>query len=412
MIPKIRSIHTIETAPAGINLLVVKVETTEPGLYGLGCATFTYRITTVKHLIDNYIAPLVIGKEVDKITDLWQLCHQNAYWRSGPIENNAISGIDMALWDIKGKMANMPLYQLLGGKVRAGVPIYTHADGNYPDEVIESVEAFRSIGLKYIRCQYGSYGGTPFGEIPKDAAKGALPGTYLDSREYMYNTIQLFEKLRLHFGNAMEFVHDVHERIHPAQAREFCHEMDPFHLFFLEDVVSPENIDWLREIHNYCTTPLSHRELDVNINEWKRPLIEKSIDFVRAHLSDIGGITPALKMAAFADLCGVRTCWHSPGDMSPVACAAVIHLDLASTNFGLQEWSGLYSYFKSSKPDDPLHEVFSGIPEYGLDGYVYANDKPGLGITINEEAAAKYPCQHTVTTWTQTRNKDGSLQTP
>lgn len=175
MIPKIRTVRTIETAPNGINLLVVKVETTEPGLYGLGCATFAYRTTTVKHLIDTYIAPLLIGREVDKITDIWQLCHQNAYWRSGPIENNAISGIDMALWDIKGKMANMPLYQLLGGKVRAGVPIYTHANGSCMEELIEHMEMFREMGLQYLRAQIDTYSGTQFGEFPRDAAKGALP---------------------------------------------------------------------------------------------------------------------------------------------------------------------------------------------------------------------------------------------
>ncbi len=417
MIPKIQNIKTIETAPNGINLLVVKIETSEPGLYGLGCATFAYRTATVKNLLNTYISPLLVGREVDKITDIWQLIHQNAYWRSGPIENNAISGIDMALWDIKGKMADMPLYQLLGGKVRAGVPVYRHADGNTIEEVIENIEFYQSIGLKYIRCQMGIYGGDPYGELPSDAARGGLPGTYIDARRYMNDTVKFFEKLRLHFGDDLEFVHDVHERIHPSQAREFCHAMDPYHLFFIEDVVSPENVDWLREIHNYCTTPLSLGELFASSNDWRRPIINRSLDILRCHLSDMGGITPAIKMAAFAEQFGVRTCWHCPPDLSPVGAAALIHVDMAIPNCGLQEWSAIQSYGfmqQSSGTAHPeaVYEVFSGMPEYGNDGYVYINDKPGLGIDIDEREAAKYPCEYPVTTWTQTRNKDGAMQTP
>lgn len=273
MIPKIRSVRTIETAPGGINLLVVKIETTEPGLYGLGCATFAYRSATIRHLVEQYIEPLLVGRDVDRISDIWQLIHQNAYWRSGPIENNAISGVDMALWDIKGKMANMPLYQLLGGKLRDGIPVYQHADGSTTEELIENIEKYKEVGLRYVRCQNGIYGGTPFGAPPKQAAKGAQIGTYIDSPEYMRNTIKMFGKIRDHFGYSLELIHDVHERINPIEARRFCQEMDPFHLFFLEDVVSPENVGWLREIHNFCTTPLSHGELYVNNNEWQTAII-------------------------------------------------------------------------------------------------------------------------------------------
>ncbi len=422
MIPKIQNIKVIETAPAGINFLVVKVETTEAGLYGLGCATLAYRTATIKNLIENYLSPLLIGRDVDRISDLWQLMHQNAYWRSGPIENNAISGIDMALWDIKGKMANMPLYQLLGGKVRDAVPVYRHADGATIEELIEEIEGFKSIGLQYIRCQMGIYGGTEYGKACAGASKQPSLGTYIDSRKYMRDTLKMFDRLRCHFGDNMEFVHDVHERINPIDARYFCQEMDKYHLFFLEDVVSPENVSWLREIHNYCTTPLSHGELYSNPNDWKNAVMDNSVDYLRAHLSDIGGITPALRMAAFAAPFGVRTCWHCPPDMSPVAASAIINIDLAIPNFGLQEWSAIKSYkFLQQGSDiidsdmtayEAINEVFSGMPEYGNDGYVYANEKPGLGIEIDERSAAKYMCRHPVTIWTQTRNPDGSLQTP
>ena len=171
MAPTIRDIKVICTAPEGINLVVVKVETSEPGLYGLGCATFAYRHLTVQHLIETYLRPLLIGKDVRNISDLWQLMHQNAYWRCGPIVNNAISGVDMALWDIKGKMANMPVYDLFGGKMRAGVPVYRHVDGANVDEICENIEKYRSIGVKHIRCQCGGYGGGGFGPAPGWAAK-------------------------------------------------------------------------------------------------------------------------------------------------------------------------------------------------------------------------------------------------
>ena len=422
MIPVIKAVRAIETAPGGINLLVVKVETSEDGLYGLGCATFAYRTATIRHLIETYIEPLLIGRTVDRISDIWQLMHQNAYWRSGPIENNAISGVDMALWDIKGKMAGMPVYQLLGGKLRDGIPVYRHADGSDIEALCDEIEDLKAVGLKYVRCQMGIYGGTPYGTAAPGAARNPQAGVYIDSAEYMRNTVKMFEKLRVRFGDSLEFVHDVHERINPIQARDFCHSLDPYHLFFLEDVVSPENVGWLREIHNYCTTPLSHGELYVNQNEWTQAVIDRSVDYLRAHISDIGGITPALRMAAFAQQFGIRTCWHCPPDLSPVAASAIVNIDLAIPNFGLQEWSAIRSYSflqqngtagtSDAAVADALGEVFTGMPEYGNDGYVYPNELPGLGVDIDEKAAARYGCDHPVTVWTQTRNLDGSLQTP
>lgn len=414
--PRIRDIKVICTAPEGINLVVVKVETDQPGLYGLGCATFAYRHLTVQHLIETYLRPLLIGQEVCNISELWQLMHQNAYWRCGPIVNNAISGVDMALWDIKGKMAGMPVYDLFGGKMRAGVPVYRHVDGADSNEICENIEKYREIGVKHIRCQCGGYGGTGYGDAPVGAAKGAKPGVYLDSKKYMRDTLKLFEQIRSKIGFELELVHDVHERIHPTEAVTFVREMEPMKLFFMEDVVPLEQVEWLQKVKEHSTTPLSQGELFNNPAEFKSLIEKRSIDYIRIHLSQVGGITPARKVQMFCEQYGIRICWHGPGDMSPLAHAANIHIDIAAQNLGIQEWSGIeppnFVIQKLSGPCGALLDVFPGLPEYGNDGFVYPNQKAGLGVDINEKEALKYPCINEVTTWTQTRNMDGSLQTP
>ena len=412
---KIQDIKVICTAPEGINLVVVKVITNQPGLYGLGCATFAYRHLTVKHLIEEYLKPLLVGRDVEDIEELWQLMHQNGYWRNGPIENNAIAGVDIALWDIKGKMAGMPVYQLFGGKVREGIPVYRHADGRDLEELCENILRFQEMGITHIRCQCGGYGGAGYTAAPGTAPKGAKDGVYLDSRQYIRDTVKLFEGIRNKIGYNMNLVHDVHERIAPIEAIRLAKELEPFDLFFLEDPVPLEQLSWLKKLREQTMTPIAQGELFNNVYEWRDIIASQVIDYIRVHITQVGGITPARKLQLFAEQYGVRTAWHGPGDMSPLAHAANIHIDLAARNFGVQEWSGIeppnFVIQELKGPHGALLEVFPGMLEFE-NGYVYANDKPGLGVDIDEKEAAKYPCEKTVTTWTQTRLRDGSLQTP
>jgi mannonate dehydratase len=411
----ITDIKVILTAPEGINLVVVKVETSVPGLYGLGCATFAYRHLAVKCLIEEYLRPLLIGRDAQAIEELWQLMHQNAYWRNGPIENNAISGIDMALWDIKGKLAGMPLFQLFGGKCREGVPIYRHADGRDIGELCDNIQRYREQGITHIRCQSGGYGGAAFGEAPANAPWGAPKGIYLDARKYMRETEKMFDDIRARIGFEVELCHDVHERLKPVDAIRFARALEPYELFFLEDAIALEEGDWIRQLREKTTVPLAQGELFNHPFEWRTLITDRLIDFIRVHLSQIGGITPSRKLQIFAEQFGVRTAWHGPGDMSPLAHAANIHIDLAARNFGVQEWSGTeppnFVIQVLKGPRDALLDVFPGLPEFRK-GYVYANDRPGLGVDIDEREAAKYPCDSGVTTWTQTRLLDGTLQTP
>lgn len=411
----IRDIKVICTAPEGINLLVVKVETSEPGLYGLGCGTFAYRHLAVKLVVEEYLKPLLIGRDAEAIEELWQLMNQNGYWRNGPIENNAISGVDMALWDIKGKLANMPVYQLFGGKCREAIQVYRHADGKDINELCANIQKYVDLGVKTIRVQCGGYGGGGYGSAPAGSPVNSRDGVYLDGKKYIRQTVKMIEGVREKFGDTIGIVHDVHERIAPADAVKLAKLLEPYDLTFLEDPVQLEQTEYIKRIRECSGIPIAEGELFNNPYEWRNLIQNRLIDYIRVHITQIGGITPARKLQLFAEQFGVCTAWHGPGDMSPLAHAANIHIDLAARNFGVQEWSGIEppNFVIQNLRDNhgALLEVFPGLPEY-KDGYVYPNDKPGLGVDINEAEAKKYPCENTITTWTQTRNPDGSLVTP
>ena len=395
----IRNVRTILTAPEGINLVVVKVETSEPGLYGLGCATFTQRYLAVQTAVDEYMKPFVIGKDPQRIEDIWQSAVVSSYWRNGPVLNNALSGIDMALWDIKAKLAGMPVYQLLGGKCREAAAVYRHAEGRDEKEVEDRVRAYREQGYRYVRCQMGGYGGNA---QALHTPEGALPGAYYDPAAYVRRMPELFAHLRGCLEPGIELLHDVHERLNPIDAVRLAKALEPFNLFFLEDLLPPEQVDWFATIRQQCATPLAMGELFNNPREWMPLVTGRLIDFIRVHPSQIGGLTPARKLAVLCEAFSVRTAWHGPGDVSPVGHAANVHLDIASTNFGIQEWCGL---------SEKMMEVFPGCPEV-RNGYVYPNDKPGFGIDIDEEKAARYPCRNELPQWTLARTPDGTAVRP
>ncbi|MDD4139880.1 MAG: enolase C-terminal domain-like protein, partial [Eubacteriales bacterium] len=294
----IRDVRTILTAPEGIGLVVVKIETSEPGLYGLGCATFTQRCLAVKSAVDDYMKPFLLGKDPQRIEDIWQSAMVSAYWRNGPVLSNAVSGVDMALWDIKGKLAGLPLYQLLGGKCREAAAVYRHADGRDRQEVLEHVMALREQGYRTIRCQIGGYGGRGH---TLHTPEQPLPGAYFDPAAYAHSVVRLFEFLRTHLGPELELLHDTHERLSPIDAVRLAKDLEPFRLFFLEDVLPPEQIDWFRMLRGQCATPIAMGELFNNPREWLPLIQERLIDFIRVHISQIGGITPARKLAILCE---------------------------------------------------------------------------------------------------------------
>lgn len=406
----VRQVRTILTAPEGITLAVVRVDTSEPGLYGLGCATFTQRAAAVKAAVDTYLGPLAEGRDVSRIEDFWAVAQVNGYWRNGPVLNAALSGIDMALWDIKGKMAGLPCYELWGGKCREGAAIYRHADGTAVEAVLEKVAAWQEQGVRHIRCQIGGYGGVVGhdGGEPRflnprmRRPQGALGGNYFDPESYTRSVLGLMDAVRSRFGPELEILHDVHERLAPASAVRFARDLEPYRLFFLEDALAPEDQEWFTTLRAKTVTPIAMGELFSHPLEWMKLIDERLIDFIRVHPSQIGGITPARKLAVLAAAHGVRTAWHGPGDVSPVGHAANVHLDVSQPNFGIQEWSGI---------SDRLEAIFPGSPQV-RDGYVYPNGRPGLGIDLDEVEAAKFPPRIENPTWTEARTPDGTSVRP
>lgn len=405
---KISDVKVILTAPERIRLVVVKVETSEDGLYGYGCATFTQRPLAVKTAVEEYLRPFLIGKDPNNIEDIWQSSFVSSYWRNGPVLNNAIGGVDMALWDIKGKLAGMPVYQLLGGKCRFAADLYAHASGRDFQQVEEEVRKWMERGYRHIRVQVSVPGYSTYGAA--SAQRGAnshLPtGTSIfEPGAYVRRVPKLFEYLREKLGEGVELLHDVHERVSPAQAVWLAKQLEPYNLFFLEDPLPPEEIDHFRIIRRQCATPIAMGELFNNRHEWIDLISERLIDFIRVHLSQIGGVTPARKLAAFAEFFGVKTAWHGPGDLSPFGQAANVALDLACYNFGIQEQHIF---------NDAAQEVFPGCLKIE-NGYIFANEKPGWGIEMNEEKAKKYPYPESPSFdlfWGNVRRRDGTIVRP
>ena len=422
----IRNVRTICTEPDNIRLVIVKIETNEPEIYGVGCATFTQRPTPVMAAVEDYLKPFLIGKDPADIEDIWQSAYVSSYWRNGPVLNNALSGIDQALWDIKGKLAGMPVYDLLGGRARSSAAVYVHANGNEYQEVEDDVHRYMEEGFHHIRVQvvtpgYVTYGNkSASGETisnksgprlgtdrifePIPGKLHAHPGGIFEPGPYIKSALGLFEHIRSKVGWDVEILHDVHERVPPIQGVGFAKEVEQYKLFFLEDLFSPEDNDYFRLVRQQTSTPIAMGELYNNPHEVIPMIKDRLLDFLRIHISQIGGITPARKLAALCEAFNVRTAWHGPGDTSPVGHAANLMLDLNTINFGIQE----YAIFGEN-----TKEVFPGSPEV-KDGYMWPNGSPGLGIDINEELAAKFPFKERAYggAWDTVRRADGSVVKP
>jgi len=382
--PRITGAKVIVTSP-GRNFVTLKIETDE-GLYGLGDATLNGRELAVVSYLTDHVIPCLIGRDAHRIEDIWQFLYKGAYWRRGPVTMSAVAAVDTALWDIKGKVAGLPVYQLLGGASREGVMVYGHANGKTIEETIEAALVYQAEGYKAIRIQSGVPGLASTYGVSKDRyfyepADGDLPSENVWSTEkYLRSVPPLFEKAREVLGWDVHLLHDAHHRLTPIEAGRLGKDLEPFRPFWLEDAVAAENQANFRLIRQHTTTPLAVGEIFSSIWDCKQLIEEQLIDYIRTTVVHAGGLTHLRRIASFADLHNVRTGCHGATDLSPVCMAAALHFGLSVPNFGVQE------YMRHTPETDAV------FPHgYSLDkGMMHPGEQPGLGVEIDEVLAAKY----------------------
>jgi mannonate dehydratase len=384
---KIVNARVIVCSP-GRNFVTLRIDTDE-GIYGLGDGTLNGRELAVASYLTDHVLPCLIGRDPFQTEDIWQYLYRGAYWRRGPVTMAAIGAVDIALWDIKGKALNTPVYNLLGGRSRDGVMVYAHAHGAEIEEAIEDVARHIEMGYMAIRVQSGIPGldstyGVPKANLPYEPAERGLPSESRWSTEaYLRHTPKLFDKVRARFGDEVHLLHDCHHRLTPIEAARLGKELEPYHLFWMEDPVPAELQEGFKLIRQHTTTPIATGEVLNTIWDAQDLIREQWIDYLRMTLVHSGGFTHLRKIADLAALYHVRTGCHGPTDVSPVTMAAALHFDTAINNFGIQEHMP-----HNAETDQvfPHGYRFEG-------GYMYPSEAPGLGVDIDEELAAKFPYQ-------------------
>ena len=384
---KITNAYVNITSP-GRNFVTLKIETDE-GIYGLGDGTLNGRELAVASYLTEHIIPCIIGRDPFQTEDIWQYLNRGAYWRRGPVTMTAIAAVDVALWDIKGKALNTPVYNLLGGKSREGVLVYAHANGEDIDAAVEDVAKHKELGYKAIRVQSGIPGlkstyGVPKSGVRYEPAARGLPHEYEWSTEpYLRHVPNLFARVREEFGEELHLLHDCHHRLTPLEAGRLGKELEPSHLFWIEDPTPAELQEGFKVIRHHTTTPIAVGEVFNSVWDAHDLIRNQWIDYLRMTVVHGGGLTHLKKTADFAAMYHVRTGFHGATDLSPVTMAAALHLDLAIHNFGIQE---------HMPHTDETDAVFPHSYSF-RDGMMYPGDGPGLGVDLDEKLAAKYEYQ-------------------
>jgi mannonate dehydratase len=385
--PRITGARVIVTCP-GRNFVTLKIETDE-GLTGIGDATLNGRELAVASYLSDHVVPCLICRDAHRIEDIWQYLYRGAYWRRGPVTMSAIAAVDMALWDIKGKVAGLPLYQLLGGASRDGVMVYGHANGATIEETIANALDYKEQGYRAIRLQAGVPGLASTYGVSKDRyfyepADADLPTENLWSTEkYLRSVPPLFEAAREALGWDVHLLHDVHHRLTPIEAGRLGKDLEPYRPFWIEDATPAENQENFRLIRRHTTTPLAVGEVFNSIWDCKQLIEEQLIDYIRTTVVHAGGITHLRRIASFAAMHNVRTGCHGATDLSPVCMAAALHFDLSVPNFGIQE------YMRHTAETD---SVFPHAYSFA-DGMMHPGEAPGLGVDIDESLAGKHDYQ-------------------
>ena len=371
----------------GRNFVTLKLET-DDGVYGLGDATLNGRELAVASYLTDHVLPLLQGRDARRIEDIWQFLYKGAYWRRGPVTMSAIAAVDTALWDIKGKVLDTPVYQLLGGASREAVMVYGHASGTSIDGVVAAAGAFIGQGYKAVRAQCSVPGldrvyGVAAGRAYEPAERGPLTETVWSSERYLETVAPLFERLRRELGSEPHLLHDVHHRLRPIEAARLGHALEPYRLFWMEDPTPADNQESFRLIRQHTTTPIAVGEVFNSIHDCRQLIQEQLIDYIRTTVVHAGGISHLRKIASLAELYQVRTGSHGATDLSPVCMAAALHFDLSVHNFGIQE------YMPHTADTD---RVFPHAYTFA-NGVMHPGDTPGLGVDLDEALAATFPYQ-------------------
>jgi mannonate dehydratase len=382
---KIAEVRVIVSCP-GRNFVTVKV-VTDDGVTGVGDATLNGRELAVASYLSEHVAPMLIGRDPARIEDTWQYLYKGAYWRRGPVTMTAIAAIDTALWDIKGKVAGLPVYQLLGGRSRDGVTVYGHANAGTVDEVLTEISSYVDSGYRAVRVQTGVPGlpvtyGVGKDKLFYEPADAAIPTEASWSTErYLAHVPSVFQRVREEFGPHLRLLHDVHHRLTPIEAARLGKSLEPYSLTWMEDPVPAELQEGFRLIRQHTTTPIAVGEVFNTIWDCQQLITEQLIDYVRTTVVHAGGISHLRRIADLAALYHVRTGSHGATDLSPVCMAAALHVDINIPNFGLQE------YMRHTAETDavfPHSYHFEG-------GYLHPSEQPGLGVDIDETLAGQYP---------------------
>jgi mannonate dehydratase len=386
MTRKIVDVDVLVTSP-GRNFVTLKI-TTDDGIVGWGDATLNGRELSVASYLRDHLAPALLGRDADRIEDTWQYFYRGAYWRRGPVTMAAIGAIDLALWDIKGKALDVPVYQLLGGAARDRILTYTHATGWDVPELLDSIDRRREQGFRAVRAQSGVPGldkvyGVTRGEASYEpAGRGAGPVEEdWDTSAYLRHAPKVLHAVREHVGPELKLLHDVHHRLNPTEAARLARSLEDVDLFWLEDVTPAENQRLLRTLRQQTTIPLALGEVFNTIWDCEQLITERLIDFIRTAVVHAGGISHVRKILALAEVYQIKGAPHGPSDVSPINLSASLHLGLATSNFAIQEYMGY----------DPLvSEVFQSSFRFD-DGYLHPGEEPGLGVHVDEAAAARFP---------------------
>lgn len=382
----IASAHVHVTCP-GRNYVTLKI-TTSDGVTGIGDATLNGRELAVASYLRDHVCPLLIGKDPARIEQLWQYLYKGAYWRGGPVTMTAIAAVDVALWDVKGKVAGLPVYQLLGGAARDGVTVYGHASGDTVTELVDDVRRFLDKGFRAVRAQAAVpglervYGMRKGGGDTYEPADGGLPTEEVwDTGAYVDFVPTYMAAVREELGYGFHLLHDVHHRLSPIEAGRLGKSLEPYRLFWIEDPTPAEDQEAFRLIRRHTTTPLAVGEIFNSIWDCQHLITNRLIDYIRTSVSHAGGITHLRKIFALAELYGVRSGSHGAGDLSPASLAAALHVDLSVPNFGMQEYMAHL----------PGHEEVFTTSWTFEDGLMHPGDRPGIGVDFDEKAAERFP---------------------